>query len=143
MPASDKLPSIPDILDVVPVIPTKEDLENTEAIVPGSAKLQFELYLKRVDNYEERLDLQLNSQIQDLLYIQYYRFFSILAGTILGIGCLGLCAYAVHHKQSVGSIALVLTPLAGLSGVFVWGYRPAATAKAKVAEKPDDEVAKR
>jgi len=48
----------------------------------------------------------------------------VLAGLVLGLAALGDAAYAMHSQVNVGPLGWGLGPVAGLAGVFVWGYGP-------------------
>ena len=65
-------------------------------------------------------------------HIQLYRILSVLCGTGLAIGSLLLCAYAIASHVQLAPLGLVLGPICGLAGVFVWGYRPRQTENASV-----------
>ena len=72
-------------------------------------------------------------------HVQLYRMVSVAAGVFLGTAALGVAAFAVYEHEAVGPLAWVLGPVAGLAGVFVYGYRPTTSAAGRPL--PDSSLA--
>ena len=84
----------------------------------------LDLHFEIVRRDEHRKDLELDAKLANLIHIQRYRYFSVASGCLLALASLGICGFAVHQSVDITPLAFVLGPLAGLAGVFIWGYRP-------------------
>lgn len=109
-----------------PPLPTSAEMKRSEDAAPGGAKQLFDLYCISLQNYERRMDEASMESRRDARHLRLYRYFSVLSGMLLAISSLGLCAFGIERKADLLLVAGVLGPVAGLAGVFIWGYRPRA-----------------
>src|SRR4051794_22904750 len=105
-------------------LPSKAELQRAEAAKPGVGKEWIDLYFEVVRSEMQRELQEQLARLSYLRHIQRYRYFSVAAGCTLALASLGICAYGIHEKVDITPLAVVLGPLAGLAGVFIWGYRP-------------------
>ncbi len=107
-----------------PKLPTKAELQRAEETHVGGGKALLDLHFETIRNILERQNRESEARIANLRHIQRYRYFSVASGCLLALASLFICGYAVNQRVDIAPFAWVLGPLAGLAGVFVWGYRP-------------------
>ena len=107
-----------------PKVPTANELQRVNEIQPGAAADLIKSYIDSVTRHEDRLDRELTTQLRIQAWALIYRYVSVACGSALALCSLGVCAYAIHAKADLVPVAIVLGPVAGLAGIFVWGYRP-------------------
>jgi hypothetical protein len=71
------------------------------------------------DNLKEKARLERKRQDHKLLI----RSASIFFGSLLAGCSLLLAAHAINLKASLLELAAVFTPIAGIAGVFIWGFQ--------------------
>ncbi len=105
-------------------MPTAAELDRAEKVHPGRAKVLLDAYVAAGHEYL-RLQVEASSEGRsDRAKLWTYRFASVWCGMVLGVSSLGVIAFAVAHNASLAPLAAALTPVAGIAGVFVWGYAP-------------------
>lgn len=107
-----------------PLFPTSAELKRAEDAAPGGAKQLFDLYCIALQSYERRMDEIYAESRRNSRHLRLYRYFSVLSGMLLAIASLALCAFGIERQADLLPLAGVLGPVAGLAGVFIWGYRP-------------------
>lgn len=112
-----------------PIPPSPADLKKVETALPGSAKILFDQYRIAVTNYERRVDEDKLHQTRQENHAVFLRYLSIVCGTLLALASLSLSAFAIQRGASLTPLAAVLAPIAGIAGVFLWGYRISDTSK--------------
>jgi hypothetical protein len=110
-----------------PQVPTTAELRRADDFVEGGARKLFDIYCQNVEKYQEREDARLSKELTEQRHLHNYRALSIIAGTGLAMASLLLCGYAIYKEANLLPVAGVLGPVAGIAGVFVWGYRPKDT----------------
>jgi hypothetical protein len=95
-----------------------------EQALPGSAQKLFDMYRAALQASERRQDDAHLEHFKEQRHLRLYRYFSVLSGVFLAIAALGLCAFGIERQANRYPIAALLTPIAGLAGVFIWNYRP-------------------
>jgi hypothetical protein len=105
-------------------LPSRNELQLLEDIEPGSGKKRIQLHLYSIKKKIEQKDRELDAKEKHQKHIQKYRYFSVAAGCLLALASLALCAFFVYMNADITPLAYILGPLAGLAGVFIWGYRP-------------------
>ena len=106
-----------------PPLPTAAELKRAEDASPGGAARLLDLYCIACQSYERRTDEMYTEHRRHTSHLRQYRYFSVLSGMTLAIGSLGLCAYGVESKANLLPLAAALGPVAGLAGIYIWGYR--------------------
>ena len=104
--------------------PSAAELKPAEDYSSGSGGRLLELYCAALENYERRLDEKIAEERKQAHHLRLYRYVSVLSGTLLAVASLALCAFGIERQTDLLPLAGVLGPVAGLAGVFIWGYRP-------------------
>ncbi|NVN80577.1 MULTISPECIES: hypothetical protein [unclassified Vibrio] len=99
-------------------------LNELNKLVPEEAAKHLELWRQEYKNYLTAVSNQESEKLIDQRHLRNYRILTVMSGTFLALSSLALCAFAIHEKADLVPLAAVLTPIAGIAGVFVWGYRP-------------------
>jgi hypothetical protein len=102
-------------------------LQKIDSLATGEAARFLELQRREFELYLETSRLNAEQQALDFQHLRIYRIISIISGTFLATGSLALCAFAVEKGANLVPIAAVLAPIAGIAGVFIWGYQPRRT----------------
>lgn len=110
-----------------PEIPSAALLKQAEQVAAGSAKLLLEQHVAALAAHERRLDEQLSANLAYFRHVATYRYVSVLSGLLLAVVSLGVITFAIDRGAALTQLAAVLTPIAGLAGVFLWGYRPSGS----------------
>lgn len=118
-----------------PIPPSPDALKKAETALQGSAKALFDLYQTSANNYERRVDEDKLRQTRQENHAVFLRYLSIVCGTLLAFASLSLSAFAIQRGASLVPLAAVLTPIAGIAGVFLWGYRVLDTPKSATGRK--------
>lgn len=107
-----------------PKAPTPGQLKAAEDACKGGGTELLRLHSESTEKYYEWLKAERAEKSQQLDHIQRYRYLSIISGEILALASLAVIAYGIHRGSQLTHIAIAISPVAGLAGVFVWGYRP-------------------
>lgn len=122
-----------------PRFPTSAELKRAEEASLGGAKQLFELHCVALQNYERRMDEINQESRRHARHLRLYRYFSVLSGLLLSIASLALCAFGIERKANLLPLVGVFGPVAGLAGIFIWGYRPREnTSGASSSAEPRD-----
>ena len=108
----------------IPTLPSSAALKRAEEAAPGGARRLFELHCQAIENHECRVNEEHAEKRRQSNHLRLYRYFSVVCGLTLAIASLALCALAIERKTDLWPLAVVLGPIAGIAGVFLWGYRP-------------------
>ncbi len=123
-------------------MPTGAELERAEKAYPGSAKRLLDTYVAAGQAYLQLQVREFEKAESDAAKLWTYRWANIVCGMDLGVSSLGVIAFAVAREASLAPLAAALTPVAGIAGVFVWGYAPVrpkadGTAKSSAAGRSE------
>ncbi|MCJ2137021.1 hypothetical protein MKK69_23750 [Methylobacterium sp. J-026] len=96
-------------------------MADLEALVPGSGARFLDAYFRALETDDDERRAQLRTMVADASHARIYRHLCLFLGTALASGTIALGAFAVAQGANVYAIAALVTPIAGLAGVFVWG----------------------
>lgn len=99
-------------------------LNDLKSISPGEGAKCLELWRQEYEHYLEYIRNDANQKIIEQKHLRNYRILTVMSGTFLATASLALCAFAINKSADLLPLAGVLGPIAGIAGVFVWGYRP-------------------
>ena len=119
-----------------PKLPNAEELKRAESYSAGSAALIVASYLAALNQFLKLQRDEHNQAMMAARHVRLYRYVAVIAGVTLAMSSLALCVYAISAKADIRQIAYVLTPVAGLAGVFLWNTRLAAPGTAKLPLRP-------
>jgi uncharacterized membrane protein len=99
-------------------------LQKLESLVPGEAQRFLELVREEFRCYLDATRKESERQAREQQHLRLYSILSVILGTFLATASLALCAYAIQRGANLAPLAAVLGPVAGIAGVFIWGYQP-------------------
>jgi hypothetical protein len=100
------------------------DLERIQSVSPEIAAQYLQSWLEVTKLYEKAAVEQMADDIANSRHKRLYSILSLSLGTFPATISLGVCLYGIHQGTNLLSLAAMIGPVAGLAGVFVWGYRP-------------------
>ncbi len=106
----------------VPISP--DTLDRIESLAPGEGVKWLEIWRREYSDYVEAVQKDAAERVREIQHLRTYRVLTVMSGTFLAAASLAVCAFAIWKGASLAPLAAVLAPIAGIAGVFVWGYRP-------------------
>jgi hypothetical protein len=76
-----------------------------------------------IEIHKTRLANQASLEHKKLIYSSGLKFALAILGTGLASAAFILAAHAINSKASLIELAALITPIAGLAGVFLWGFQ--------------------
>lgn len=105
-------------------VPSLAELEELHKKDPELARRFFDLAVSAMEAEERNNSALITEAIKTSQGTRAFRVLCMLCGTGLALLSLALTAYAIYARADLPSIAIILTGVAGVAGVFLWGYRP-------------------
>ena len=105
-------------------MPTPSELRKAEEASPGSANLLVYDYLSARDRYFSQQEQEFRERVRQLQRINVFRLASLFCGMVLGLASLSVLTWGVVRGVDPRYLAVGLSPVAGIAGVFLWGYQP-------------------
>jgi hypothetical protein len=98
---------------------SKDRAEFFESIKSLSEESQKEI----IDIYKTEIKAHHANEEIKLTLKQSTHFMNLGFGSILALSAFLLAAYAIYQKANLLDLAALITPIAGLAGVFLWGFQ--------------------
>jgi hypothetical protein len=100
-----------------------EAMEKAEQLFEGSSEIILKAWYEQQSSlsFIKFEELKLNAKKYDSHH--KFRQSGLIYGTLLALSALALGAFGIINKAELLSLAALITPIAGLAGVFIWGYQ--------------------
>ena len=105
-------------------VPSLDELSELHEKDPELARKFFDLAVTAIEAEERNNSALIEESIRNSHGTRGFRVLCVLCGTGLALLSLALTAFAIYVKADLPSLAVILTGVAGIAGVFLWGYRP-------------------